>query len=185
MSLLLALVVVCAGLPFSTTSASATRENDAASNAPKAAGKDLSRPFPCQDRPCGCRSAAQCWKRCCCFTNRQKVAWARRHSVILPEFVRRASDRETIADRASGCCSVSQSDPERTPVIPQWEQKCQGLDWSGPAVVVSWLAEHASRFAPTLHPRRFASPASDRVDALGTAPDAPPPRGFRLQRCFD
>jgi hypothetical protein len=29
--------------------------------------KDSSEPFPCQHRPCGCRSAEQCWKKCCCF----------------------------------------------------------------------------------------------------------------------
>ena len=38
------------------------------------ADKDLSKPFPCMNRPCGCRSAEQCWKKCCCFTDLQKVA---------------------------------------------------------------------------------------------------------------
>lgn len=51
--------------------------------------KDRSRPFPCQDRPCGCRSAEQCWQRCCCFTREQKLAWVQRHAVRVPELARR------------------------------------------------------------------------------------------------
>lgn len=53
-------------------------------------GKDRSLPFPCQDRPCGCMSAAQCWRKCCCFTDQEKLAWARpttsrrRHSSLRP-----------------------------------------------------------------------------------------------------
>lgn len=46
--------------------------------------KDLSEPFPCQNRPCGCRSAKQCWKKCCCFSHQQKVAWAKEHGVTIP-----------------------------------------------------------------------------------------------------
>lgn len=43
--------------------------------------KDRTEPFPCQDRPCACRSAAQCKKQCCCFTTEQKQAWGRRNGV--------------------------------------------------------------------------------------------------------
>lgn len=50
----------------------------------KTAAKDRSRPFPCQDRPCGCASAEQCWKKCCCFNNQQKREWAKEHHVALP-----------------------------------------------------------------------------------------------------
>ncbi|HWL06881.1 MAG TPA: hypothetical protein VNQ76_00550 [Planctomicrobium sp.] len=49
--------------------------------------KDRSQPFPCQDRPCGCRSANQCWQKCCCFTNEQKLAWAERNGVKVPAIV--------------------------------------------------------------------------------------------------
>ena len=57
--------------------------------------KDLSQPFPCQNRPCGCRSAEQCWKKCCCFTNSQKVAWAKANGVSLPDYVMAAAEKET------------------------------------------------------------------------------------------
>lgn len=59
--------------------------------------KDRSRPFPCQDRPCGCRSAEQCWRGCCCFTMQQKLAWAKEHGVEPPAFVQAVVRQEALA----------------------------------------------------------------------------------------
>src|SRR5579863_8725115 len=56
--------------------------------------KDRSRPFPCQDNPCGCASADECWRHCCCHTNREKVAWAQEHGVTPPDFVVVAAEQE-------------------------------------------------------------------------------------------
>ena len=56
--------------------------------------KDSSEPFPCQNRPCGCRSAEQCWKKCCCFDDNQKIAWAKANNVRVPEFVLAAAEKE-------------------------------------------------------------------------------------------
>lgn len=56
--------------------------------------KDGTVAFPCQHRPCGCRSASQCWQKCCCFTNQQKLAWARVHGVRPPQFVIEAAAQE-------------------------------------------------------------------------------------------
>ncbi len=41
-------------------------------------------PYPCQNHACGCSSAAQCWKACCCFTKEQKIAWAKENNVAIP-----------------------------------------------------------------------------------------------------
>ncbi|MFV0442408.1 MAG: hypothetical protein ACK5Q5_02430 [Planctomycetaceae bacterium] len=57
--------------------------------------KDRSTPYPCMDRPCGCRSADECWRSCCCFSNVEKVAWAKEHRVQLPAFVLVAAERES------------------------------------------------------------------------------------------
>ena len=56
--------------------------------------KDRSVPFPCQNRPCGCKSAEQCWKKCCCFTNSQKLAWAEENRVRAPSYVSAAAEKE-------------------------------------------------------------------------------------------
>lgn len=92
--------VVCAVLlpmPFSSWS-------------PSGVEKDLSQPFPCQNRPCGCRSAEQCWKKCCCFTNSQKVAWAKANSVQLPDYVVAAAKQETKSPKkACALCSTSKA----------------------------------------------------------------------------
>ncbi len=74
-------------------------------------GKDLSDPFPCQSRRCGCKSAKQCWKKCCCFTDTQKVAWAKANRVTLPAFVVAAAKREVVVAKgtcgsAESCCST-------------------------------------------------------------------------------
>lgn len=85
------------------------------------AGKDRSQPFPCQDRPCGCRSAQQCWQKCCCFTNAQKVAWAKQNRVAVPDEVAAAARREqrqaTETARKS-CCSKTAPVVALTPHSP-------------------------------------------------------------------
>ena len=43
-------------------------------------------PFPCQDHPCGCRTAAQCWASCCCFTPAQRLAWACARHIDPPAY---------------------------------------------------------------------------------------------------
>ena len=64
--------------------------------------KDSSEPFPCQNRPCGCRSAEQCWKKCCCFDNDQKIAWAKANNVKVPGYVLAAAKKE--AKKSASCC---------------------------------------------------------------------------------
>src|SRR6202035_3152816 len=69
--------------------------------------KDRSRPYPCQDRPCGCASADECWHHCCCMNNKEKLAWARAHGVTPPDFIVAAAEQERdepaqICDREEG-----------------------------------------------------------------------------------
>ncbi len=66
------------------------------------AKKDRSRPYPCQNRPCGCASADECWHHCCCLNNRQKLAWARENGVTPPDFVIAAAEREQAEAVAAG-----------------------------------------------------------------------------------
>lgn len=48
--------------------------------------KDLSVPFPCQSKGCGCKNATQCWESCCCHSDSEKLAWAAKHGVRPPHW---------------------------------------------------------------------------------------------------
>lgn len=75
--------------------------------APGRSPKDTSSPFPCQNRPCGCRSADQCWKKCCCFTNQQKVASAKKNDVSIPQFVADAAKDEAKSEAQMNLAELS------------------------------------------------------------------------------
>lgn len=76
---------------------------------PTIAMKDGSKPFPCLKRACGCQTADDCWKKCCCFTDEEKLAWARENGVTPPdEVVARVAARrgqpEQVAENSGSCC---------------------------------------------------------------------------------
>jgi len=68
--------------------------------------KDRSRPFPCQNSPCGCNDAERCWRACCCHTNAEKLAWARQHGVTPPHYVVEAA--RAVLPANSTCCGTPQ-----------------------------------------------------------------------------
>lgn len=53
---------------------------------PLPAVKKAGQPYPCMNRPCGCASAEQCWRHCCCTTLEQRLAWARENHVTPPDY---------------------------------------------------------------------------------------------------
>jgi len=59
--------------------------------------KDHSQPFPCQNSPCGCKTAEQCWTNCCCSTLEERLAWAEEHEVIPPSYAARPVQAEAVA----------------------------------------------------------------------------------------
>lgn len=92
---------------------------------PTPLAKDRSQPFPCQDHPCGCRTAEECWRHCCCFTPEERLAWAREHHVEPPAYAElptargwheaRLRDREQGAVApAAGCAHCG---PKRAPAV--------------------------------------------------------------------
>lgn len=76
--------------------------------------KDRSRPFPCRDRACGCRSAEECWQGCCCFTDREKLAWAAANDVVAPDYVVAAAAQEAVAatEHVRSCCALRSVPPD-------------------------------------------------------------------------
>jgi hypothetical protein len=78
---------------------------------PSASAKDRSTPFPCQHRACGCMSARDCWRSCCCFSAGQRVAWARDHEVEPPSsLVEEAAQEECCSEEKKPCCSAKQTE---------------------------------------------------------------------------
>jgi hypothetical protein len=78
---------------------------------PAAIHKDTSQPFPCQNHPCGCRTAEQCWASCCCFTPEQRWAWAREHHVEPPAYAEKPDEQPAV----QGWNSVKLRDRDRGP----------------------------------------------------------------------
>lgn len=164
--------------------------------------KDLSEPFPCQQRACGCRSAAQCWKKCCCFTNTQKVAWAKKHKVVAPAFVLASAKREStrVKPPAAACCPTGKTHTAQcaaTPatashksasrsavvdvdqsiyVIAALAEQCQGQPWfwsTLPWAIMPQLGE--LRGVAALSGEKSALISAARVTS-GQRPPVPPPR---------
>lgn len=85
---------------------------------PTFVSKDTSKPFPCQKRACGCRTAAECWDHCCCFSDEEKLAWAEANHVDPPAsfMARMEAKRSKVVQVASSaskpsCCHSSDSCP--------------------------------------------------------------------------
>ena len=73
------------------------------------AAKDRSRPFPCMDKPCGCATAEQCFKNCCCHTPAERLAWAKAHSVepaVLAALEKRVAADAVGAKPTGSCCAA-------------------------------------------------------------------------------
>jgi hypothetical protein len=68
--------------------------------------------FPCEGGQCGCATAQQCWKSCCCHTLQERLAWARQHGVLPPkelearhELAARSSMPVRKQRKRATCCS--------------------------------------------------------------------------------
>lgn len=85
--------------------------------------KDASVAFPCQTRGCGCKNADQCWSSCCCFSDSEKLAWAKANGVTPPDWFRKKMASETkpvsqkVSDtkKSSGCCCCKSKSPACEP----------------------------------------------------------------------
>jgi hypothetical protein len=85
--------------------------------APRPAVKSTDESYPCQHCACSCSSAAQCWKSCCCFSDQEKLAWARARGVQPPAWLVAKAARASSSSQPTccsdrqerKCCSASQS----------------------------------------------------------------------------
>ena len=156
--------------------------------------------FPCEHCGCGCRTAEQCWRHCCCYTNQEKIAWARDHGVAVPEYVLAAAEREQAvaskpkcphcADRigpSGGACSrthaandhgKTENQTPRTPGL-RWVDvaRCHGVNSYFEVAGPGWPADPPSQLQirMPLVGRISHQPFSGNP-ILPPAPPTPPPK---------
>ena len=73
------------------------------------AGKDRSKPFPCMDKACGCATAEQCFKDCCCNTPAELLVWAKANRLdpaVIGVLTRRAAAPTLATAAKQSCCSA-------------------------------------------------------------------------------
>ena len=82
---------------------------------PMPVSKSTNERFPCEKCPCGCRTAAHCWDKCCCHTDEEKLAWADANGVTPPVFlvqrVVAAKQTKLVAAKQStpACCALKKN----------------------------------------------------------------------------
>jgi hypothetical protein len=149
--------------------------------------------YPCQHGSCGCRSAEQCWKSCCCHTDEEKLAWAARNGVTPPAYVvvavqRKCGSRSCCASTTRSCCAKSQAGgscehaPASHIIRVKWVSvidaaRCRGESATWMNVVISLPADFfASDLNPLLRLCWLTCPPRQQFLSLAIAPPEPPPR---------
>jgi hypothetical protein len=69
--------------------------------------------YPCMNHHCGCQSAEQCWRNCCCMTLEERLVWARQNRVRPPEFVLAEARAKGIEWAANWPGSENQQDTQQ------------------------------------------------------------------------
>src|SRR5262249_8379394 len=152
---------------------------------PTLAGKRSDQPFPCMDHACGCHDAEQCWRSCCCFTAKERIAWAQAHGVIPPlyaELPRHEENAKACGHSASACQRAHLTHEHHDTssgsrwVVSVAPLTCKGLSTalalSGLAVpppgLICWM--------PLLPLVGHVSSAPVAPQDLSLSPPSPPPR---------
>jgi len=124
-ALLIAYVAVAIGIPV-----------------PAYAVKDPGHFFPCQFHTCGCRTAEQCWRHCCCFSPEERFAWARAHQVEPPVYAERPTNfgwhtvrqRDLARAHSEGACACGKNHVDRqVPASKPARTCCSTHGKSGPS----------------------------------------------------
>lgn len=63
---------------------------------PSGARRHSSEEYPCAASACGCATAEQCWRSCCCHSLAERFEWAREHRVRPPEYAIAAAQQAGI-----------------------------------------------------------------------------------------
>jgi hypothetical protein len=81
-----------------------------------AKSKEMGRPYPCMERPCGCTSYDECWAGdCCCFTLEEKIAWAAANGITPPDQAQsRLRDRHREPPQEPACPHCKAANARKT-----------------------------------------------------------------------
>lgn len=99
---------------------------------PVPVSKSTSERFPCEKCPCGCVSAAHCWDKCCCHSDKEKLAWAEANHVEPPKFLVervtaiRQSHKPVAAGTKPACCAKKSLQVTRAEA--KHEHACRSCD---------------------------------------------------------
>lgn len=159
-------------------------------------GKDQSAPYPCMNRPCGCKSAEQCWTSCCCTTKAERIAFVLEHGLEMPAALRGAEavpatpksccagktavacDREATCGPADHCENCKRQPARRRTSVVMLDSvlKCKGLSFQ--------LSQFGSVIVPCVVPQVTLAVVDlgrillrdDAFSSVALAPPAPPPK---------
>jgi hypothetical protein len=163
--------------------------------------KDGGKPFPCQGHACGCQTAEECWRHCCCHTPEERWAWAKENHIQPPDYaekpaakewrttpIREQSESRQTASSSCPCChgdgasaTCRSATSHQSPTIPLGAStvsplRCQGLttQWVTTGVVPSEPPTLAPRPEPAAAGRIF--PADFSAGRVALSPPFHPPR---------
>jgi len=166
---------------------------------PARKGKLYDDPYPCQDSPCGCQSARECWTSCRCYSPAERVRWAVHRGVTVPDYavlppaeeLARILEEEPSTEVAEaggecGCCSKHEHDSDHAAkpavriALASAIAKCRGMSLdSAPSIDVGLPPLAVS--PETLVPRGFVIAVPNvRPGSFETPPPSPPPRSLAL-----
>lgn len=151
---------------------------------PATAQKVSGEAFPCQHHHCGCHSAEQCRRSCCCFSPEQKLAWARANGVAEQAVL--DDDPKVASTKSSGksCCqkgghsASKHSEEDATPWVHLISAaKCQGLATLWITIGVALPPSHDDGCATTvLLPSDTITSLACTWPSTSFPPPVPPPR---------
>jgi hypothetical protein len=159
--------------------------------------------FPCMDCPCGCDSAEQCWRSCCCHTLAKRMDWAREHGMRPPEYAIDEARRQKIdlcwldnhaeSPGEKTCCAakvghgklcccrhsdehVAKDNSETASHIVVWRAlACRGQSMNWFAAVPTLIAVRHELADRLPLTSWLGPPISVRADGVAGVPVVPPP----------
>jgi hypothetical protein len=105
---------------------------------PLSSAKPSGEAYPCRDHLCGCGSAEECWRHCCCLSLVEKLTWAREHQVNPPIYVILEARQHGI-DWIAFCSGKSAS-----PAM-QFQSHCAHCGQSGSSAVAAVASQNRAQ----------------------------------------